>query len=112
MFVCSADSRFLRNFRILLSPLTTAAFLRAGAVSLFSLLLYLATLRAGVGWGDSAEFQFQAMMLGPTHPPGNPVYVLIAHALSFVCPEPAFATNLMSALVDAGSRASDTPRHG
>jgi hypothetical protein len=66
-----------------------------------SLTIYSLTLFPEVGPGDSAELALQAYQLGVTHPPGYPVHSLLGKLFTFVCAEPALATNLLSAVCAA-----------
>lgn len=64
-----------------------------------SLIIYLATIRPEIDWGDSAELSLQAYQLGVTHPPGYPIHTLLGRFFILFFPkDPAFATNLMSAV--------------
>jgi len=66
--------------------------------ALLSLALYLATLRPELDWADPAELTLQAYQLGVTHPPGYPVHTFLGRLFILVFPDPAVATNLMSAV--------------
>jgi hypothetical protein len=79
-----------RNDRILLIALFSIA-----------LWLYLATLCRSVYWYDSAEYVTAAYTLGVPHPPGYPLYTLLAHTFLWLPLEPALAVNAMSALFGA-----------
>jgi hypothetical protein len=67
------------------------------ALLLGSAGLYLATLCRTVFWYDSAEYVAAALTLGIPHPPGYPLYTLLAHLFTRLPLEPAAAVNLMSA---------------
>ncbi|MDD5466321.1 MAG: DUF2723 domain-containing protein [Anaerolineales bacterium] len=69
----------------------------AALPGLVAFLVYFLTLEREVGWADSAELALQAYRLGATHPPGAPVYVLLARPFTLAFSEAAFATNLLSA---------------
>lgn len=61
-------------------------------------VLYGTTLCRSVYWYDSAEYATAAFTLGVPHPPGYPVYTLIAHAFVRILPgSPALAVNALSA---------------
>ena len=60
------------------------------AVGLFAAILYGLTLCPTVYWYDSAEFAASAASLGVPHPPGYPLYTLIAHVFTWLPGEPAF----------------------
>jgi len=55
-----------------------------GIVFLFSLGIYLLTLAPTVALVDSGELIVAARTLGVAHPPGFPLYVLLAHLASLV----------------------------
>jgi hypothetical protein len=67
------------------------------------LLGYLLTLAPTVTFWDAGELIAAAKTLGIPHPPGTPLFVMIAHvwALLFPLGEYAFRTNLLSALLSA-----------
>jgi len=65
--------------------------------------LYLATFCREVYWYDSAEFVSVAVIDGIPHPPGYPLYTLIAHLFTYLPVSPAVAVNGMSAVFGAVS---------
>jgi hypothetical protein len=75
------------------------------AVAVVGLVLlgYLLTLAPTVTFWDAGEFIAAAKTLGIPHPPGTPLFVMIAHVWAMVFPigEYAFRTNLLSALLSA-----------
>ena len=77
----------------------------AAAVGFTALVLlgYLLTLAPTVTFWDAGEFIAAAKTLGIPHPPGTPLFVMIAHVWAMVFPfgEYAFRTNLLSALLSA-----------
>ncbi|HGG58226.1 MAG TPA: DUF2723 domain-containing protein, partial [Nannocystis exedens] len=72
------------------------------AVALVLAWLYGSTLCPTVYWYDSAEFAAMAVDLGVPHPPGYPLYILLAHLFTYLPFEPALALNLMSLLFGIG----------
>jgi hypothetical protein len=68
------------------------------AVGVLAGALYLATLCRSVYWYDSAEYVTAAYTLGVPHPPGYPLYTLIAHVFTWLPLPVALAVNLLSAL--------------
>jgi hypothetical protein len=70
----------------------------AYAAALISLAVYLSTLIREADWWDAAELALQSYTIGVTHPPGYPVYTLIGKFFTLFIPEPAIATNVMSAV--------------
>lgn len=76
----------------------------ATAAGLLALAIYLLTLEPSLPTGDSGELISAAWILGVAHPPGYPVWTLLAHlfeALPFG--SPAYDANLMSAVLDAAT---------
>ena len=67
------------------------------------LLGYLLTLAPTVTFWDAGELIAAVKTLGIPHPPGTPLFVMIAHVWAMVFPvgEYAFRTNLLSALLSA-----------
>src|SRR3989454_11249588 len=71
--------RFIRQHSFLSKPPVWAAF-----VFVLSLLLYIWTLAPTVTLVDSGELIVAARSLGVAHPPGFPLYVMLAHLASLV----------------------------
>ncbi|MEO7985052.1 MAG: DUF2723 domain-containing protein [Gemmatimonadales bacterium] len=73
------------------------------AVGATVLLGYLLTLAPTVTFWDAGELIAAAKTLGIPHPPGTPLFVMIAHVWAIIFPvgEYAFRTNLLSALLSA-----------
>ena len=67
------------------------------------LLGYVLTLAPTVTFWDAGEFIAASKTLGIPHPPGTPLFVMIAHvwALLFPLGEYAVKTNLLSAILSA-----------
>jgi hypothetical protein len=83
----------------------------AAVVGAIALVLYLATLPAGLTWAhhsaDGADLALAAYSLGIAHPPGYPAYVLLAHPWTLLpFGEVATRTNLFSAVCSAGVAAA------
>jgi len=74
-------------------PYAPAVLLAVGTA-----LLYALTLCPTVYWYDSAEFAAHAASLGVPHPPGYPLYTLLAHVFTWLPGEPAWGVNVMSAV--------------
>lgn len=74
-----------------------------GAVTIGFFALYLATLAPDVLAADGGELQVVAAQLGVAHPPGFPLYVILAHLVTRLLPflPPAYAVNLFSAITSA-----------
>jgi hypothetical protein len=79
------------------------AYGAAAGVAGLVLLGYLLTLAPTVTFWDAGEFIAATKTLGIPHPPGTPLFVMIAHVWALVFPvgEYAFRTNLLSALLSA-----------
>ena len=75
----------------------------AVGVSATVLLGYVLTLAPTVTFWDAGEFIAAAKTLGIPHPPGTPLFVMIAHVWAMIFPvgEYAFRTNLLSAVLSA-----------
>lgn len=57
------------------------------AAALLALIIfagYLATIAPDIQWLDSGELQASAVLLGIGHPPGEPLYAIVCHAMRFV----------------------------
>ena len=65
--------------------------------------VYLLTLAPTVTFWDAGEFIAASKILGIPHPPGTPLFVLIAHVWAAIVPigEYAYRTNMLSALLSA-----------
>jgi hypothetical protein len=70
-------------------------------------LVYLATLAPGVTLWDAGEFASAVESLGIPHPPGTPLFVLVARAWRLLLPFLAtvMATNLLAAVSTAAAAA-------
>ena len=69
------------------------------------LAVYVLTLAPTVTFWDAGEFLAAAKTLGIPHPPGTPLFVMIAHTWGLLVPigEFAYRTNLLSALFSASA---------
>ena len=66
------------------------------------LTLYVVTLASDVLAADSGELQVVAAQLGVAHPPGFPLYVMLAHLFTRLpVGSPAYAVNVLSAVFGA-----------
>jgi len=67
-----------------------------------SFSVYLFTLAPTITFGDSGELVTAAYTLGNAHPPGYPLWLILAKLFSFIpLGDVAYRLNLMSALLDA-----------
>jgi hypothetical protein len=82
-------------------------YLLACVAALVLLVGYIVTLAPSVTFWDAGEFIASAHILGIPHPPGTPLYILIAHSWDALVPGLPTATklNLLSAIFSAGASA-------
>ncbi len=86
---------------VALRPRETVSALVAGVAALS---LYLFTLAPTVTFGDSGELITAAVTLGVAHPPGYPLWLILAKMFSFLpLGDIAFRLNLMSAIFGAAA---------
>jgi hypothetical protein len=64
--------------------LPPAAWLAAAAVGFVSLVIYVRTLAPSVHLVDSGELTLAAWCLGVAHPPGFPLYAILAHLATWI----------------------------
>src|SRR5437879_9065965 len=78
------------------APLTAVKppYLMAGCVSLGALVLYILTLAPTTQFWDTSEYIAAAYTLGIPHPPGNPLFVLIAHVFGLLPVAAGYAARL------------------
>jgi hypothetical protein len=58
-----------------------------GSITLLAVMVlagYLATMSPDIQWLDSSELQAAAVLLDIAHPPGEPLYAIVTHAMRFV----------------------------
>ncbi|MGH7752048.1 MAG: protein O-mannosyl-transferase family, partial [Gemmatimonadales bacterium] len=83
--------------------------IRRAAIAVFVSVLagYVVTLAPSVTFWDAGEFIATAKILGIPHPPGTPLFVLIAHVWADIVRigEYAYRTNLLSAGISSGAAA-------
>lgn len=68
----------------------------AAGIGLVASAAYGLTIHEWLYWGDSAELALQSGRLGLTHPPGYPLYCLLAHLAGSVVGDAAQGTVLLS----------------
>lgn len=75
----------------------------AAAVGIAVFILYAATLAPSTAMWDTSEYIAAAKVLGIPHPPGNPLFVLIAHAFAMIPIPVSYAerVNLLAATTSA-----------
>ena len=81
-------------------PLPSAVYLLPLLLLLFCFLLYVRTLAPDILTADNGEFQVVAANLGVAHPPGFPLYTMLAHLMTRlpIGSTPAYRVNLFSAV--------------
>jgi hypothetical protein len=87
------------------SPAYRAPYGAAAAVAGVVLAVFVLTLAPTVTFWDAGEFIAAAKTLGIPHPPGTPLFVMIAHVWAKLLPVGEFAlrTNLLSAVLSAAA---------
>ena len=77
----------------------------AALVAVTILALYIATLAPGTAMWDTSEYMAAAKALGIPHPPGNPLFVLVAYLFGTLPIAATFAVrvNLLAATASAAS---------
>src|SRR5213083_2429617 len=80
-------------------------YLMAACVSLGALILYVLTLAPTTQFWDTSEYIAAAYTLGIPHPPGNPLFVLMAHVFGLLPLVAGYAQriNLFAAVTSAVS---------
>src|SRR5690349_22694681 len=86
-----------------LEPVEGPPYLLAGLVALGALIIYVATLAPTTQFWDTSEYIAAAYVLGIPHPPGNPLFVLIAHTWGLIPWVAHYAerSNLLAAVTSA-----------
>jgi VanZ family protein len=80
-------------------------YLMAAGVALGALMLYIVTLAPTTQFWDTSEYIAAAYTLGIPHPPGNPLFVLMAHVFGMLPLAAGYAMriNLFAAVTSAVS---------
>jgi hypothetical protein len=80
-------------------------YLWAVLTALAVLAIYLATLAPTTAFWDTSEYIAAAKVLGIPHPPGNPLFVILAHAFGLLPLAASYAVriNLFAAVTSAAS---------
>src|SRR5215217_8089098 len=78
-----------------------------GALAMFVvvLLIYVMTLAPTTAFWDASEYIAAARVLGIPHPPGNPLFVILAHTFGLLPLAASYAVriNLFAAVTSAAS---------
>jgi hypothetical protein len=80
-------------------------YLWAGVTGLIVFAIYLATLAPTTAFWDTSEYIAAAKVLGIPHPPGNPLFVIVAHTFGLLPLAASYAVriNLFAAVTSAAS---------
>src|SRR5215212_9831787 len=80
-------------------------YLWAALTPLVVLAIYLATLAPTTAFWDTSEYIAAAKVLGIPHPPGNPLFVILAHTFGLLPLAASYAVriNLFAAVTSAAS---------
>ncbi|MBA3521689.1 MAG: DUF2723 domain-containing protein, partial [Gemmatimonadales bacterium] len=80
-------------------------YLWAFATFVLIFLIYVATLAPTTAFWDTSEYIAAARVLGIPHPPGNPLFVLLAHTFGLLPLSESYAVriNLFAAVTSAGA---------
>ena len=86
-------------------PAATKIWIGSSLTAVFSFLLYFFTLSPDILPADNGEFQWVAAQLGLAHPPGFPLYTLLAHLFTQLplSQSPAYLVNLFSAVTGSAT---------
>jgi hypothetical protein len=84
-------------------PREPPPYLFAAITALVVLLLYVATLAPTTAFWDTSEYIAAAYVLGIPHPPGNPLFAVLAHSFGSLPFSPTYAVriNLFAAVTSA-----------
>src|SRR3989441_1759737 len=87
------------------APAIRPPYAMAACVSVGALILYIATLAPTTQFWDTSEYIAAAYTLGIPHPPGNPLFVVMAHVLGLLPLVAGYAQriNLFAAVTSAVS---------
>src|SRR3954454_20197910 len=81
-----------------------------GALATFAvvLLIYVLTLAPPTAFWDASEYIAAAKVLGIPHPPGNPLFIILAHTYGLLplAPESAARSTLCATTTSAGAASS------
>ena len=86
-------------------------YIWAAATALVVFLIYLATLAPTTAFWDTSEYIAAAKVLGIPHPPGNPLFVILAHTFGLLPLAASYAVriNLFAAATSAAAAGLGRP---
>ena len=89
------------------TPTEKPPYLGALATFVIVLLIYVVTLAPTTAFWDASEYIAAARVLGIPHPPGNPLFVILAHTFGLLplAGDYAARINLFAATTSAGAAA-------
>jgi hypothetical protein len=89
------------------TPTEKPPYLGALATFVIVLLIYVVTLAPTTAFWDASEYIAAARVLGIPHPPGNPLFVILAHTFGLLplAADYAARINLFAATTSAGAAA-------
>src|SRR5881398_226638 len=98
----------MTSMRDQLTPYTDAGrppYVAALVVALGALILYIVTLAPTTQFWDASEYITAVHAFGIPHPPGNPLFILLAHAWGLLplCADYARRINLLAAATSAAA---------
>jgi hypothetical protein len=87
------------------TPQERPPYLWAVGAAVLVLIIYLATLAPTTAFWDTSEYIAAAKVLGIPHPPGNPLFTILAHSFGLLPVAPSYAAriNLFAAITSAVS---------
>jgi hypothetical protein len=87
------------------SPPTRPSYWLAVAAAVLVFLVYLVTLAPTTAFWDTSEYIAAAKVVGIPHPPGNPLFVMLAHGFGLLPLAASYAVriNLFAAVTSAAS---------
>lgn len=96
---------FIHSQKRLRSTRAAVPKIAAGVLAAGFFILYARTLATDILTADNGEFQWVSTLLGVLHPPGFPLYTVLAYGMSNlpIGPSPAFRISLFSALTSSAT---------
>ena len=87
------------------TPRERPPYLWAVGAAVLVLIIYLATLAPTTAFWDTSEYIAAARVLGIPHPPGNPLFTILAHSFGLLPLSSSYAVrvNLFAAVTSAAS---------